>query len=110
MAIDTAERRKAAGAMSGFVYGLAPGVTPNAFTDQEWIQEAGWGYPGILVTSVTAQAGELNTTLRDYLNDIYNIANPDLVPLFDRYVDEDTITDKTISVRELKVLTDVENR
>ena len=42
MAIDTAEKRKA---ISGVVPFFAVGVTPNASTDLEWRQEAGWGYP-----------------------------------------------------------------
>lgn len=45
MAIDNAEKRKA---LSGIQVTLSPGVTPNASTDQEWRQQSGWGYSGIL--------------------------------------------------------------
>lgn len=46
MAIDTAEKRRS---ISGIWTGITiPGVTPNATKDQEWRQESGWGYPGIL--------------------------------------------------------------
>ena len=45
MAIDTAEKRRAAaGTMSMF----APSVTPNAAKDQEWRQQGLWKYGGIL--------------------------------------------------------------
>jgi hypothetical protein len=44
MPIDTAEKRKS---ISGINYIAGPGVTPNAAKDQEWRQEAGWGYAGI---------------------------------------------------------------
>jgi len=47
MAIDTAEKRKS---ISG-LRNIYPGVTPNASKDQEWRQEAGWKYSGILATS-----------------------------------------------------------
>ena len=43
MAIDTAEKRKS---ISGINY-FMPGVTPNSGQDQEWRQEAGYGYSGI---------------------------------------------------------------
>lgn len=46
MAIDTAEKRRSV-AGTCFRYG-APGVTPNATHDQEWRQEAGFSYSGIL--------------------------------------------------------------
>ena len=48
MAIDTAEKRRAA-AKVGRKF-LAPGVTPNVAKDQEWRREVGWGYPGIIVS------------------------------------------------------------
>jgi len=48
MAIDTAEKRRS---ISGLPF-LTPGVTPNAGKDQEWRQEAGWGYSGILVAAL----------------------------------------------------------
>lgn len=49
MAIDTAEKRKSASNTS--LYPLGPGVTPNATQDQEWRQQAGYGYSGILATA-----------------------------------------------------------
>ncbi len=45
MAIDTAEKRKSISGVGGPP--LIPGVTPNSDKDQEWRQEAGWGYSGI---------------------------------------------------------------
>ncbi len=45
MAIDTAEKRKS---ISGINYIGGPGVTPNSSQDQEWRQEVGYGYSGIL--------------------------------------------------------------
>lgn len=45
MAIDTAEKRKS---LVGLQYWSGPGVTPNASPDQEWRQEAGYSYSGIL--------------------------------------------------------------
>ena len=50
--LDTAEKRKASSGIS--LYAAGPGVTPNATQDQEWRQEAGYGYPGILADSPTA--------------------------------------------------------
>lgn len=57
MAIDSAEKRKSLVAV-GF-YPAGPGVTPNASPDQEWRQEAGYGYPGILAAEAQTvkQAG-----------------------------------------------------
>jgi len=46
MAIDTAERRRSAAGVAFLP--LTPGVTPNAAKDQEWRQQAGWSYSGIL--------------------------------------------------------------
>jgi len=46
MAIDTAEKRRSAAAV---LFPTLPGVTPNASKDQEWRQQAAWGYSGILV-------------------------------------------------------------
>lgn len=46
MAIDTAEKRKSAGAVAGYAW-IAPGVTPNAAADLAWRQQAGWGYSGV---------------------------------------------------------------
>ena len=60
MAIDTAEKRKSLSGIQNSV--LIPGVTPTAGKDQEWRQEAGWGYPGIL-----AAGGAAPTILRRLL-------------------------------------------
>lgn len=45
MAIDTVEKRRSA---AGVPFFLGLGVTPNASKDQEWRQQAGWSYSGIL--------------------------------------------------------------
>lgn len=45
MAINTAEKRKS---ISGINKINGPGVTPNVSQDQEWRQESGFGYSGIL--------------------------------------------------------------
>ena len=109
MAIDTRERRQSVVGISHYWSG--PSVTPFAAQDAEWRQEAGWGYPGILAESpFTPIAGAMNESLRAFLNDQYGITNTDLVPLLDRFLDTDTIADKTVSFRELRVATDVENR
>ena len=55
MAIDTAEKRKAVAAIPGIPFAVS--VTPNATPDQEWRQEAGWGYPGILAGEAAAADG-----------------------------------------------------
>ena len=44
MAIDSAEKRKS---ISG-VGLVMPGITSNSGKDQEWRQESGWSYSGIL--------------------------------------------------------------
>ncbi len=51
MAIDTAEKRRSAANVDGLG---APGVTPNASKDQEWRQQSGWGYSGILASAPVA--------------------------------------------------------
>lgn len=51
MAIDSREKRQS---LSGIQHFMIPGVTPNAAPDQEWRQESGWGYPGILAQSPVA--------------------------------------------------------
>lgn len=53
MAIDTAEKRRSVSGVLGYFSG-GPGVTPNAAKDQEWRQEAGYGYSGILVGGAVA--------------------------------------------------------
>ena len=47
MAIDTAEKRRS---VVGVNFFSGPGVTPLSSKDQEWRQESGYGYSGILVT------------------------------------------------------------
>lgn len=51
MAIDTAEKRRSAGAV---LLPTLPGVTPNSDKDQEWRQQSAWSYSGILAGSVVA--------------------------------------------------------
>lgn len=51
MAIDNAEKRKS---LSGIQVTLMPGVTPDTSKDQEWRQQAGWGYSGILASAIAA--------------------------------------------------------
>lgn len=51
MAIDSAEKRKS---ISGIHMNICPGVTPNSGKDQEWRQESGFGYSGILAGSPVA--------------------------------------------------------
>ena len=46
MAIDTAEKRKSISGIPFFLVG--PGVTNLAVEDQEWRQEVGYSYNGIL--------------------------------------------------------------
>lgn len=45
MAIDTREKRQS---VAWLLPISAPSVTPNASKDQEWRQQSGWGYSGIL--------------------------------------------------------------
>lgn len=47
MAIDNAEERRAIAGGVGLPW-IGPGQTPFASKDQEWREEAGHGYPGIL--------------------------------------------------------------
>mgnify|MGYP001559722934 CR=1 FL=1 len=46
MAIDTREKRQAAGSIT--MYWTSVSMTPNVAKDTEWRQESGWGYPGIV--------------------------------------------------------------
>ncbi len=46
MAFDTREKRASIISTNP---GAPPSPTPNVAMDQEWRQEAGWGYAGILV-------------------------------------------------------------
>lgn len=58
MAIDTAEKRRSVAGIPFFP--LGPGVTPNASPDQEWRQQVGWGYSGILAAeAVVAVIGSV---------------------------------------------------
>lgn len=61
MAIDTAEKRKSIAGLH--LYAGGPGVTNNATKDQEWRQEVGYLYSGILTQS-TASAQFQRTLLR----------------------------------------------
>ena len=54
MAIDTREKRQSVIAIS--FYPMGPSVTPNAAQDQEWRQQAGYGYSG--VAAAAPQAGQ----------------------------------------------------
>ena len=47
MAIDSREKRAS---IVGINYVSGPSPTPNATKDQEWRQEVGYGYSGILAT------------------------------------------------------------
>ena len=107
MALSTRERRQAASVIG---LQIAPSPTPNAAKDAEWRGEVAWSYPGIIAGAFIPQAGEMNESLREYLNVLYGTDNLDLTPLLDRYLDADTIIDDNVSLRELKVATDVENR
>ena len=49
MAIDTAEKRKSIAGIHMRYSG--PGVTNNSAKDQEWRQEAGYSYSGILASA-----------------------------------------------------------
>jgi len=51
MAIDNAEKRRSISGIHGVIYG--PGVTPESGQDQEWRQESGYSYSGILVGATT---------------------------------------------------------
>lgn len=46
MAIDSAEKRRAAAGAPFLPFG--PGVTPNASPDVEWRYQAGWSYSGVI--------------------------------------------------------------
>jgi len=52
MAIDTREKRQSAASIT--MYWTGANVTPNAAKDQEWRQEAAWGYSGILAAGAAA--------------------------------------------------------
>lgn len=68
MAIDTREKRQAASVVSS--YWMAPSPTPIAAKDQEWRQEAGWGYPGILADFLRSGGGGARSIwAEDTIND-----------------------------------------
>lgn len=46
MAIDSAPKRKSVAGLPFHIFG--PGVTPDSTPGQEWRQQVGWGYSGIL--------------------------------------------------------------
>ena len=52
--INSAEKRKS---ISGINY-FMPGVTPNSGQDQEWRQEAGYSYSGILALNPSPATGK----------------------------------------------------
>ena len=52
MAIDSREKRQSVVAISFYFYG--PSVFTNASQDQEWSQQAGYGYSGILAGAPVA--------------------------------------------------------
>lgn len=57
MAIDSPEKRKSISGINFF----NPGVTPNSGQDQEWRQESGYGYSGILAANPSA------TSFKNYM-------------------------------------------
>lgn len=57
MSIDTAAKRRSAAGIPFLP--LGPGVTPDATPGQEWRQQAGWGYSGILAGSPVTIVGEV---------------------------------------------------
>lgn len=60
MAIDTAEKRRSISGIGGGI----PGVTPvGSAQDQEWRQESGWSYSGILAGAAIEIARESVVTL-----------------------------------------------
>ena len=52
--LDSAEKRKAASGIH--LYAAGPGVTNSATHDQEWRQEADYGYAGILADGPSGAA------------------------------------------------------
>ena len=99
MAIDTRERRAAVVALPYPLAGVSP--TPNVDKDQEWRQEAGWGYPGILVAGFiqAATLGDLSTLFANYAWNTLKDADP-LVLDVDTLIRDDlptviaTVTDR----------------
>ena len=57
MAIDTAEKRKSVSGIG--MYFTAPGITPNSKQDQEWRQQGGWSYSGILADLGIVAVGDV---------------------------------------------------
>src|SRR3990167_6218300 len=111
MAVDTRSRRACVLGVANPIILTLP--EPAGAISQAERQHVAFCYSGILsevVAGFTVSAGEMNETLRDYLNNQYGITNLDLNPLLDRFLDADAIADKTVSFRDLKVDTDIENR
>lgn len=91
MAIDTPEKRRSVSGIGFFI--LGPGVTPNASEDQEWRQQAGWSYSGILAgggggfsaTAVPAPRWPLSMHLYESMGGalIYTFPNPQGVTITD---------------------------
>ena len=74
MAIDTREKRQAVAALSGKPY-FGPGVTSNASPDQEWRQEVGWGYPGILAASPSPVTDVNQELIQDFYVSLARMMN-----------------------------------
>ena len=70
MAIDNAEKRKCVAGIP--FWPMSPSVTPNASKDQEWRQEAGHGYCGILADSPAAVTQSLSRGLYDWKRGLYH--------------------------------------
>lgn len=77
MAIDTREKRQS---VAWLIPVSAPSVTPNASKDQEWRQQAGWGYMGILADEPALAIIEARTTVLAYFepNGAYGHFEPSL--------------------------------
>jgi hypothetical protein len=61
MALDTREKRQSIAYPLSF---FPCGTTPNASKDQEWRQESGWGYSGILADGGGGGASIVGTVFR----------------------------------------------
>ncbi len=71
--INTAEKRRS---VSGIWIPLIAGVTPNAAKDQEWRQEAGWSYSGVLAAGAAAPSGIGAQALAAFLQSSVGIMQP----------------------------------
>lgn len=70
MAIDTAEKRRSA---SG-VKRLGARVTPNVTKDQEWRQQVGWVYSGILAGEPSGEVAK--PRYRGFAVNVHKLINP----------------------------------